>query len=591
MAVITKEILEIFANCLSAVESGGQVYGTGRWNDVTLQYTNSDNEHAITIGAYQRMGVEAKALLVRIQSGFPAQFQAYDNAGIGADLDASDWGRYQLKSKTCDKAKAIANIIGCSVGIYVQKVMMGEDIQKYADWIEQKYGIHRIDALLHLVNVRHLGGIRPLERIIGRISGEVTLEKVRDSLLKDTARNQVGAEPYKSRQALMYKWLHEKVTPLLNTNGLVGTEENDNDKGDEVTMISNSGHDENGRYANGQAGDQTGGEWSIINWYNRPWTCVLRHPDANVREKIAELGEKAARNNLVGYDQNQRGTYWQHLKASNYDPSQITIACEADCSAGVIANVKAVGYLLGINALKNVSASYTGNMRSGFRNAGFEVLTASKYLTSSEYLLRGDILLNDSHHTATNLTNGSKSGSGSSGAGSVSKGYLSKGDAGSEVTDMQTKLIACGFICGSAGADGDFGNGTDSGLREFQKAYGLEVDGCYGPKSKAKLEEVYAAKTSPAKKNVDEIAKEVIAGKWSSGDERKKKLASAGYDYTAVQKRVNEILSGAAKKSVTDIAKEIIAGWWGNGTERKAKIEAAGYSYSEVQNKVNELLK
>lgn len=44
------------------------------------------------------------------------------------------------------------------------------------------------------------------------------------------------------------------------------------------------------------------------------------------------------------------------------------------------------------------------------------------------------------------------------------------------------------------------------------------------------------------------------------------------------------------KKSVTDIAKEVIAGEWGNGDARKQKLQAAGYNYSEVQSKVNELL-
>lgn len=45
----------------------------------------------------------------------------------------------------------------------------------------------------------------------------------------------------------------------------------------------------------------------------------------------------------------------------------------------------------------------------------------------------------------------------------------------------------------------------------------------------------------PAKKSVDEIAREVIQGKWGNGAERKKKLTAAGYDYYAVQKRVNEL--------------------------------------------------
>lgn len=177
-------------------------------------------------------------------------------------------------------------------------------------------------------------------------------------------------------------------------------------------MISNCGHDENGRYNGGQAGDQTGQEWGIIPWYNRPWNYVLRHPDRRVGNMLADLARAAAKNNLIGYDQGQRGTYWQHLKASNYDPAQITVKCEADCSSGVAANVKAAGYRLGIKALQNVSADcYTGNLRAALKAAGFEVLTASKYLTSDAYSLPGDILLYERHHTATNLDTGSKAAS------------------------------------------------------------------------------------------------------------------------------------------------------------------------------------
>ena len=44
-------------------------------------------------------------------------------------------------------------------------------------------------------------------------------------------------------------------------------------------------------------------------------------------------------------------------------------------------------------------------------------------------------------------------------------------------------------------------------------------------------------------KSIDQIAKEVIAGKWGSGKVRKDRLTKAGYDYKAVQKMVNELLS------------------------------------------------
>ena len=46
----------------------------------------------------------------------------------------------------------------------------------------------------------------------------------------------------------------------------------------------------------------------------------------------------------------------------------------------------------------------------------------------------------------------------------------------------------------------------------------------------------------PTKKSVDEIAGEVIQGKWGNGTDRKNKLTNAGYDYNAVQKRVNELM-------------------------------------------------
>ena len=49
-------------------------------------------------------------------------------------------------------------------------------------------------------------------------------------------------------------------------------------------------------------------------------------------------------------------------------------------------------------------------------------------------------------------------------------------------------------------------------------------------------------KEATTKKTVNTIAKEVIAGKWGSGEERKKKLTAAGYDYVEVQAVVNALL-------------------------------------------------
>ena len=82
----------------------------------------------------------------------------------------------------------------------------------------------------------------------------------------------------------------------------------------------------------------------------------------------------------------------------------------------------------------------------------------------------------------------------------LNDGSLSKGMTGAAVETMQTMLIKCGYSCGKAGADGDFGNDTLSAVKKFQKENNLTVDGIYGPKSKAKLNELY--KTTIEAKNL-----------------------------------------------------------------------------------------
>lgn len=59
------------------------------------------------------------------------------------------------------------------------------------------------------------------------------------------------------------------------------------------------------------------------------------------------------------------------------------------------------------------------------------------------------------------------------------------------------------------------------------------------------------------------------------------KLKAAGFS--------TYVVSGGGK-SVEEIAREVLQGKWGNGADRKARLEAAGYDYAEVQAKVNTLI-
>lgn len=54
---------------------------------------------------------------------------------------------------------------------------------------------------------------------------------------------------------------------------------------------------------------------------------------------------------------------------------------------------------------------------------------------------------------------------------------------------------------------------------------------------------------------------------------------------------VSSTTTAPKKKSTDELAREVIQGKWGNGADRKARLEKAGYNYREVQNRVNEMLR
>lgn len=255
-------------------------------------------------------------------------------------------------------------------------------------------------------------------------------------------------------------------------------------------MIANSGKDENGSYRSGKAGDQTGGEWEIRTWYNYPWNCVLRFEDSKIANLIAELAEEAAKNNLIGYDQSERTTFWKQLQKSGYRPKNIKVACESDCSAGVLAICKAVGYLTDNKKMQAISENgYTGNMVSILTTAGAVCLRDSKYLTSDKYLKRGDILLNESNHTAINLTNGAYASGSNDDSGKAVDAQMPLIQDGSKGRAVYVWQAILGFT--GSDLDGEFGPYTEKKTKEFQKEHKLNIDGIVGNQTwKAGLESV-----------------------------------------------------------------------------------------------------
>ena len=149
------------------------------------------------------------------------------------------------------------------------------------------------------------------------------------------------------------------------------------------------------------------------------------------------------------------------------------------------------------------------------------------------------------------------------------------------------RLIECGFISNATDVS-IFNNNIDKIAIGILACFGISVQSVQASKPST------AKPSTPSKKTNEQIAQEVINGKWGNGETRKQKLKAAGYDYNAIQKLVNQKLNGTVpkpSKTIDQLANEVIAGKWGNGQDRINRLKAAGYNPSAVQTRVNQKLK
>ena len=234
----------------------------------------------------------------------------------------------------------------------------------------------------------------------------------------------------------------------------------------------------------------------------------------SVIDKAIEWALAIANDPSHGYDQNVR-----------WGP-------DYDCSSLVISAFKAAGLPL--------TATYTGNMKYDFLRNGFvdaSTLGVVEFNMGAG-LKRGDVLLNEQHHTAIYLGDGRVVQASSNERGGIKGGRsgdqtgreigispyrnypwdivlryvgdeeiaattptvsitetvatsiptIREGNSGSAVLSMQLLLIHKWAIsCGDDGPDGDFGPNTDTALRRFQNQRGLAADGVCGPATWAAL--------------------------------------------------------------------------------------------------------
>ena len=100
----------------------------------------------------------------------------------------------------------------------------------------------------------------------------------------------------------------------------------------------------------------------------------------------------------------------------------------------------------------------------------------------------------------------------------------------------------------------------------------------------------FPAEQPAANKTIEEVAREVLLGKWGNGEARKEALEGAGYDYSQVQSYVNFLCDVRNSEDYQKVARDVIRGVYGNGAERKEALEANGYPYEVIQSLVNQML-
>ena len=255
-----------------------------------------------------------------------------------------------------------------------------------------------------------------------------------------------------------------------------------------AVKISHASIDENGKAKGGKAGDQTGKEVKISNWYKSNWSYVARPRDKAVADRVVKEAIAGANNPNIGYDQGERNDLLTEAKKVGFDLAKIAVPCEADCSSFVSVCVLASG----VDLKYSSNLPTTSNLRSKLAATGvFEILTDRKYLTTAAHLRAGDVLCNEGAHVVVVLDDGANAGVVEAPAAPVSANKIrsgatysvklplvQKGDEGPVVEAIQSLLKLAN--CDPGTVDGEFGIRTQAAVVAFQNANGLETDGKVG---------------------------------------------------------------------------------------------------------------
>lgn len=204
--------LKVLAKIIIAVETGGQKYGNGRYNDLTLPYTNSSKEYTITLGAGGFYGDEGETLVQMIYDADVSAFRKLDVCEPSIEsMLKKNW--HSIKwNPSQNQRSVLVKIIDTQLGHIMQDELMAKKVQTMVVECEKLYPSTDIKAQMMYAEIRHLGGLSAVKRIFDRISGEYSLDNIMASLVKDQQsenKNLVGSQKYWSRHLKCRQFIDE----------------------------------------------------------------------------------------------------------------------------------------------------------------------------------------------------------------------------------------------------------------------------------------------------------------------------------------------------------------------------------------------
>lgn len=189
----------------------------------------------------------------------------------------------------------------------------------------------------------------------------------------------------------------------------------------------------------GVAGDQTGHEVEVSDWYSGGWLAVYRPNNEEDAEIIARTCEECCDNNNIGYSQEDRLSLYKQASSNSFKISKVSVPCNTDCSALVSVCVNAAG----ISISKEMTTRNEDTVLMG--TGRFTRLQANKFLNESGNLKRGDIL-RKSGHTAIVIKGGDNPESPVKNHTSIYADYLNREYAGKYKADTDVYMREGGAL-------------------------------------------------------------------------------------------------------------------------------------------------